>query len=241
MAESQEGIVLFSSESLSGSLIDAYDKSGHSWRDRQCAQIIRIGQLFPNAYALVGFREPVGWLLSIYKHYLRFGGTAALDQFVGRARDDNPILTTDELLLGPRLDALEAAFPGRLFPFCYEELRDSPQALYGAVARFLGTPVPQPVKSNRQRVNEGVNSRQAAVLRRLNAATGALRSRGAVSKARLLAAKSFFKNAPPLRLSDTQLVMVEEELGPDWSAVLDRINRARSSLNEQAPDPRAAK
>ena len=228
MAEGHERVVLFSNESLAGSLIDAYRCAPrNNWRRRQTEQIRRLGALFPNAHAIVGFREPHGWLLSIYKHYLRFGGTQTLENFIHLPGRTGAVLDVEDLLVSPRLEAVRQAFADRVFPFLYSELRDSPQALLSDLADFLGTSPPEWERIEARTVNEGVNARQAAVLRHLNRVTGGVGVRGAMSRSRLAVAKLFGRSSAPLALPDSLLEHADERLTQDWHALTRNVSKLR--------------
>jgi len=235
MAEAPERRVLFSSESLSGSLLDAYRPSDTHWIDRQVRQIRRLGELFPGAGIIMGFRGHEGWLLSIYKHYLKYGGERSLDRFL-EANDTDGVISLDDLRYMPRIEAAQSAFPGRIFPFLWEELSESPEELFADMARFVGLQPPDWRSSQGKMLNEGVNQRQADLLLRLNRITGGLSAGKFTQRLRIrsLQAVPGLHRGKAIKLTEAQANLVRNRLGGDWQELTHRVNALRKSDSDQA-------
>lgn len=224
IAESSSHAVLFSNESLSGSLIDAYDqRQSGAWIDRQVNQIRRLGQLFPAAQVMIGFRYQTGWLLSIYKHYLKYGGTRSLDEFLGE--DGSSVLSMDDLRFRPRLEATMEAFPRGVFPFFWEELNMDSRSLYEDMATFLRLDPPEWEKTQGTILNEGVNERQAKLLRHWNSLSGGLNAGGTLQRLRFRSARVVGGLGPSsrLRLPERIRRMIEARLDDDWTSLAQTV------------------
>ena len=231
MVESGASSVLFSSESLAGSLIDAYRDPHRDWLARQCRQIRRLGALFSGAGVMIGFRGHADWLLSIYKHYLKYGGTRGLEAFIDPERDKG-LLRCRDLHLEPRLASCREAFGERVFPFLWEELRDDPARLFGDMARFLGVAQTHWQRTTGQRLNEGVDRRQAAILQRLNRLTGGLACPDPLRSLRFALARglgSLGGSAPALALPPALAAWVREDLADDWQQLTGTIRHLRAA------------
>lgn len=165
------GAALRSNESLSGSLKNSY-LPGRSWMANFRAQLDRLSSLRPAGVELgvmVSFRRYDRWARSIYRHYLKYGGVDSPEEFFGVRPGSVATLAAEDLLLMPRIHAIEEAFGVTPFCFFLEELRKSPQQLGREMAAFAGTDVlPHfPAVS----MNVGVSAGEARLLTTLNRAT----------------------------------------------------------------------
>jgi hypothetical protein len=162
--------LVLSDETLLGRLFDSfYARNDRPWVDENVARIAWLGRHLPESRLILSIRRTDRWLLSIYKHYLKYGGTAALPDFLTRL-DRPDFLAWRDLHLMPRLHALEQAFPGRTLVFFMEELIQEPQRLLAELGSFLtGDPACFADVGILPQRNEGVSRLAAAVLRRLNA------------------------------------------------------------------------
>lgn len=170
VAQLDDERIVISSESMSGSLTEAYLRGG-GWVEDFHQRLDTLSDRYGSERVgvLVGLRRHEAWLASIYKHYIKYGGTAAIADFIG-ASGIGPASPFDEsdLLLSPRIAAIRRTFPAEPFVFFVEELTESPRGLAADLASYLGTSVPDEIPLTR-RFNEGVGTVEAGLLRRLNA------------------------------------------------------------------------
>ena len=162
-------ILALSDETLLGRLFDSFfGRNAKPWVDENVARITWIGRHLSDSKIILSVRRTDHWLLSIYKHHLKYGGTTALPDFLARL-DQPGFLGWQDLHLMPRLRALEQSFPGRMLVFFMEELVHEPQRLLAEFGSFItGDPTCFSAVGDLPRRNEGVDRSSAAMLRRLN-------------------------------------------------------------------------
>lgn len=103
----------------------------------------RLAATFPDARVLVVLREQVSMLVSLYKQYVKRGGAASFERYVGAppARGPLPAFRHDFLeyhhLVGYYQDLFGAA---NVLALTYELLRKNPAAFLGRLGDFLEVP-----------------------------------------------------------------------------------------------------
>ncbi len=233
--EAGEKNVLVSNESLSGSLKTAYSGS-QPWAERQYEQITQLARVFPYARPLLSFRQHGSWLLSLYKHYLKYGGTASLEEFYDISPNQTGVLKRSDLMQYDRLRWTREAFASEPFVFFCEELQHGLPGLLAELAELFGTPMPQLGAAADRKYNEGVNAAQAHRLLKTNR----LLVRAFRGKAARRIIQSFHggayrlarRSAAPLALPEQHRSFIREHYADDWHAVLDYALSTRRFSSE---------
>lgn len=165
----REPVVLMSNESSGGSLKKSYQKQ-HKWSELQLVKLEELKRRYAANYeigVLIGLRSPESWVLSIYKHYLKFGGVETLEGFLGLDGRTPPTLEPEDLLFMPKLRRIKDVLGVEPFVFFLEELRLRPAELSSELARFAGVPEGPDFPQGRT-FNEGVNTCEAEICRKIN-------------------------------------------------------------------------
>lgn len=162
-------VLLLSNESAGGSLKQSY-LPGRSWSELSLKKLHELKERYASRYeigVLLGLRRHDKWILSIYKHYLKYGGVETLDGFLGLSAGVPPTLAVEDLLLMEKVRRIETVLGVRPFCFFLEELKNQPEVLSSALAAYAGvTEGPRFVKG--AALNEGVDAAEAAFCRRVN-------------------------------------------------------------------------
>ena len=173
-------LILMSNESSGGSLKRSYLKN-ISWADLRHRKLEELKNLYFGKYDLevvIGLRKPEPWILSVYKHYLKYGGVESLEGFLGLTPGSPPTLPTCDLLNMPKIRQIEDLLGVRPFCFFSEEMKSHPEDLSSDLASFVGA-TKGPSFSGNSRLNEGVNEKAAAICLAVNRA---LVNRGCLGK-----------------------------------------------------------
>lgn len=166
---SKAPIVMVSNESAGGSLKDSYLQNGN-WaviQERKLAFTKAFFAPFGDVRIIVSLRRSEQWVVSVYKHYLKFGGVESLGNFLGLGGGVPATFSGEDLLFIPKIDAIRRIFGTEPFCFFIEETRESPDTLSAELAAFAGTPE-GPSFASKTSVNEGCNAREAAISLFLN-------------------------------------------------------------------------
>ena len=153
---------LLSSEGLTGSLTRSYLQD-QSWLEL-CQQHLemlaeRVLERF-DVRPILSLRHPEAWALSIYKHYLKYGGVDDIEEFFGVVEGRPATLPLEELRLEPRLDVIERCLGRQPFTFHVEDIRQRPRELARDLAAYCGVST-EPAFPDRS-YNEGVGQRGKA-------------------------------------------------------------------------------
>lgn len=232
-------VILMSNESAGGSLKQSY-LNGRTWGEFQLEKLADLKLLYGDKYDLaviIGLRHPQSWALSIYKHYLKYGGVETFDSFLGLEAGTPATFPTDELCIMPKIRRIEEVLGVKAFCFFVEEIRNSPQALSLAMAEFAGVDE-GPSFASGSTPNEGVNEAEAAICLKLNRAlmNRSCLGKGWIRRNKTLAfaiAKKWDslgiadRDAGPLRASDMAKNYLEASLSDDLSAVLEFVASRR--------------
>lgn len=148
-----DGIVLFSSEGVSGNLKYLTQAGrGNNRTEIFVSAIGRLKEFAPNAYIIVGMRNHKSLILSYYKHYVKYGGFQSFEDFFNKKHGSSYVWETS---FSTMISALQSAFPGRFFPFFIEELKLWPDKLFLDMADFIGTKAPL-FQNSYKTYNEGL-------------------------------------------------------------------------------------
>ena len=234
---SKEKCVIRSSESMTGSLKRSYLKGG-DWLGESFLSLDKLRSSFPAGSVkgvIVSLRRHDHWALSIYKHYLKYGGVDKPEEFFGIGGCSDATMPLKHLLVMPRLKKIEEALGVRPFCFFIEEVVSRPDKLSKEIASYLGTDV-RPVFPD-ERYNEGMNSLQASVCRVVNKLflNSGCKGRGYIDNngytgylfAQRLKRVGLLGIYAPLRLSDIVLLAVNNECKDDLEKCFEYISQCR--------------
>ncbi len=227
--------VLISNESLSGGLKSFYATSTQ-WSQRQREQIGRVAEMFPHARPLLSFRRHDAWLLSLYKHYLKYGGNRRLEQFFD-IEDNTGVLQHADLMQAERLNWVQECFAIEPFVFFCEELGEGLQPLLGELALLFGTEIPRLGQRIHTRYNEGVNAAQSERLIATNRLLYRLSRRGVARRLvrffHGIAYRVSGFSREPLQLPTSYREFIDATYRDDWQTVVDFATRSRGLSDRQ--------
>lgn len=171
-AAGEQTRLLYSSEALAGPLTPQFgvrrEEVAENWILVQERALAALGERLPEARILIGFRHHEGFLSSLYRVYLRNGGTVRIEEFFDPQNDEG-IIKHEDLLFERRLRVIDRFFEREPFVFFYDDLIQRPDEIFEAMALFFGTPVPSGLESRiDRRLNAGLVGRRAKMLRLLN-------------------------------------------------------------------------
>jgi len=97
-----------------------------------------ISTLFPSAVILVCFRDPVEYIISLYKQFLHQGGAICFDDFFNL--ENTGILKIEDLNYFERLEILNDNFK-RVLGYKFETFKRNPGLIYQEIGKILGVDV----------------------------------------------------------------------------------------------------
>lgn len=131
---------LLSNEAFSGPLYAGIAEYG---LDHRTPILDNIRSAHPDAGVIITLRRQDDWARSIYRQYLKSGGTKSPERFFGFSRSPHqPLFARDRFNFLPLVDRLHALFPGKVLVLAYEDFRNAPDAFLSALAAYLGIGVP---------------------------------------------------------------------------------------------------
>ncbi len=143
VAEASGSCMVVSHERLSGN-----PHSGH-YDDTLIAQ--RIARILPDAQILICVREQLALIASVYKQYLRIGGTKTFQQYVLPTQDYRvPGFDHTKYEYHHLVEYYWQLFgPDRVHVCFVEDLREDPLSFFNEVANLLGTNLPEHYELNK--------------------------------------------------------------------------------------------
>lgn len=221
-------VILLSDETLGGSLKTSY-LAAHSWPALLQGELEQLARRYGGDYdigVMISLRRHDAWILSIYKHYLKYGGVESLDAFLGLEAAPATVDCADMAFMD-RIGRVQDILGVTPFCFFLEETRRQPQRLSAQLARFAG--VESGPDFTRDRLyNEGVNQREAALCRGLNrvVANPGRRGKGSLARnatrgftvARRLRELRLLGAAADLSLTETARQAIRSAFEPDLAA-----------------------
>ncbi len=140
--QAQEADATGSSTVISHERLSGNPHSGH-YDDTLIAQ--RIAKILPDARILLCVREQVALIASIYKQYLRIGGTKTFRQYALPTQDYRvPGFDHTKYEYHHLVEVYRHLFdPDRVHVYLVEDLKAAPTAFFGSLAQLLGTTVPE--------------------------------------------------------------------------------------------------
>lgn len=163
---SEKNRFIYSCESTIGTLLDSYKKKGPNYLISQCCGIKRLSEIFPNANIIIGVRSHESWILSVYKHYLKYGGTEKFENFFCPSKESS-IMHPDDFLFMPRINLVIELFQSNLFIYRQEDLFFQPQVVVDDLSNFLGVPTIK-IEEKLKILNEGVGESSAKIIMQIN-------------------------------------------------------------------------
>jgi len=150
----KDKINIISNEGFSG-------KTYHPFTDAQerYAKADRLKKMFPDAYVLIGTRNHLTWLPSLYSQYLKRGGILKFDKW--KEEVDPKYFDTDSYI-----KYLQNLFgTKKVYVYRFEELKENPHKFLLGICSFIGTDIP--VYKNKV-YQKGFTDGQKETMRRLN-------------------------------------------------------------------------
>jgi hypothetical protein len=237
----KNAVVLLSNESSGGSLKQSY-LPGKSWIASLRAKLAELKTRYAGRYeigVLLGLRRHDKWVLSIYKHYLKYGGVEGLDGFLGLEEGTPPTLPMEDLFFMDKIRCIEEVLGVRPFCFFLEELRQQPEVLSAALAAYAGVAT-GPEFVTGATLNEGVDAAEAALCLWVNRrlvnpgcrGSGRIRRNKTIGFDLARRAKSLGllkKTAGEVACSAAAHEFVRKTFADDLSATIGRIEEQRGS------------
>jgi len=104
-------------------------------REKQLAILDNLKKLYPNAYIIVGIRDPHRWLISAYKQYTLGYGHTTLQRYVNSI--DKQVLDMDGYV-----EEVKKRFKN-VYVFDFERFKINPIGVVDELCDFIGLPVPE--------------------------------------------------------------------------------------------------
>lgn len=152
---------LLSTEALSGSPMSQY-------LDRDLI-LQKLKAMFPDARIILGIRAQQDIIWSLYKNYVRKGGTCRLDQMLDPYGTDlgRDFIDLDTYRYGPYLDRISNLFgPDNLHVIVFEHLTTDREGLLRRLLDFLGVECDAMASTEKRAV--GIRDEAVPVVRTLN-------------------------------------------------------------------------
>lgn len=230
-------VILLSDETLGGSLKRSYLEA-HTWPALLLGELEQLRQRYADDYDLrvmISLRRHDAWILSIYKHYLKYGGVESLEAFLGL--DATPAtLPLADMSFMDRIRRVQDVLGTAPFCFFLEEARRQPLRLSAHLAGFAGVDSGPEFTQDRL-YNQGVNQREASLCRRLNRmlANPGRRGKGSLKRnatrgfttARMLRELHLLGAAEALSLTVAARVEIRSECEIDLAASVDYLCEQR--------------
>jgi hypothetical protein len=118
----------------------------------------RLSRIFDNANVIIGIRDKEDWKKSLYKQYIRVGGTLSFLQWSEEIFDDN-FLDFERYIC-----FLKNKF-NRVHIFDFEKFKKNNDKEIEKMCKFIGVEKPE---YYREKVNIGLNEKEFGILKNLN-------------------------------------------------------------------------
>lgn len=218
--------ILISDETIPGRLIKSYCYKGYSWLSDNLSNFERIRKAHPEAKIILGVREPTSFFLSIYKHYVKYGGSRSLRSFVDMV-EEGSYLSWGDMRIAPRVDKLNDLFGGNVFYYYSDNLRRDPLPLIEKMSSFCGVRF-DIASSYLPRENSGLGVKGISLARCLNGISIFGKAGNVLDKDRSAKvfrklginsyriAKFLFRNDEAVRVSAAMDGVIKANLEDDW-------------------------
>lgn len=136
-----DGINLISNESLSGPPYSGLIEYG---LDHRTPVLQNLRSVFPDARILIVLRRQDSLARSLYRQYLKRGGTARIDRFFGMSSDGKPaLMSLDRFRYGLYLEKLTEFFPAGIKVLLFEEFISERARFLMEICDFIGIVRPE--------------------------------------------------------------------------------------------------
>jgi hypothetical protein len=134
---------LLTNESLSGPPYAGVIEWG---LDHRSPVLANLKAVFPEARAILVLRRQDGLALSLYRQYVKRGGTARMARFYGLDSSGRPpLMSTDRFHFSPYLQLVHDSFPAGVLVLTFEEFVRDQERFLQRVCDFIGIQKPQVV------------------------------------------------------------------------------------------------
>lgn len=130
---------LLSREAFSGALYASLIK--HKL-DHRSSILLNLRASVPEARILIVLRRQDGLSRSIYRQYLKFGGTARIDRFYGVSGNAAALFPLNRFRFSAYVNYLIEIFPAGVLVLVFEDLLRNPIAFLGKLCAFMSVPMP---------------------------------------------------------------------------------------------------
>ena len=155
---------LVSSESLSG---PAWVGVAQRGIDHRSPVLSNLSFDFKEAEILLILRRQDGYARSMYRQYIKSGGTFTMARFLGSDLElGSPLFSLDRFSYSPYVDALQRHFDGKIHVMFFEELLADSAKFFGKLSTILDCSSELPIPGNRN--SSRLGSRGLALSRLLN-------------------------------------------------------------------------
>ncbi len=138
---------LLSAESFSGALYAGLIKHG---LDHRSSILENLKASLPEARIIIVLRRQDRLARSLYRQYLKRGGTASVDKFYGLDTKTTAMFPLNRFRFSPYVDKLASCFPAGVLVLVFEEFLEQQSVFLKKLCDFIDIPVPNIVltKSN---------------------------------------------------------------------------------------------
>lgn len=130
---------VLSNESFSGPPYAGVIEGGldHRW-----PILMNLKSVFPDARAMIVLRRQDALSRSLYRQYLKVGGTRGIRRFYGLENGHAPLMTLDRFFYHTYINAVGKAFPKGLLILTFEQFVTNQQVFLRKIAEFIGIEQP---------------------------------------------------------------------------------------------------
>lgn len=131
---------LISRECLSGSLGAGIIKRG---LDNRSSILNNLQAAVPEANIILVIRRQDDFARSLYRQYLKLGGTERIEQFFGVGMAALPLAPISLFKYGPYIDSVLSRFKNGVLVLLFEEFVENPELFIEKLANYLGVETPK--------------------------------------------------------------------------------------------------
>lgn len=133
---------LLSNESFSGPPYAGVIESG---LDHRSPVLQNLRSTFPQAKAILVLRRQDGLARSMYRQYLKSGGTRSVRRFFGLGSGHAPLFSLDRFLFARYVESIHESFPRGMLLLAFEEFVQDQAAFLQRLVEFVGIDLPDVV------------------------------------------------------------------------------------------------
>jgi hypothetical protein len=161
--------LIISNENLSGNPLMTKEY-GKTYNEQLTTAILNLEKVFNNPNYIIGFREPGGFVKSLYKQHLHEWGTLSWNQF----HTSHEKMIYEQLFFSKSIGNLKEIIPNeRLFLYDHEDLNLNQELLIQSLLNFLNASIDSELKNRLdrslgKRQNQGISDGYITSLLHLN-------------------------------------------------------------------------